>query len=170
MYRRSIDDRDAFFAEMADAVPDWDQPWRRGLQLRFHPRRGELVRRRPPQRQRELHRPPPAARADQTAIIWEGDDPADSKHISYRELQGGSLPPRQRAPRARRRRGDRVCLYMPMIPEAAYAMLACARIGAVHTVVFGGFSPEALKDRIQSAECCALITADEGCAAARPCR
>jgi acetyl-CoA synthetase len=59
-------------------------------------------------------------------------------------------------------RGDRVCLYMPMIPEAAYAMLACARIGAIHTVVFGGFSPEALKDRIQSAECCAVITADEG--------
>jgi acetyl-CoA synthetase len=102
------------------------------------------------------------ARAEQTAIIWEGDDPADSKHISYAELKD-EVCRLANALRARGvKKGDRVCLYMPMVPEAAYAMLACTRIGAVHTIVFGGFSPEALKDRIQSADCSALITADEG--------
>ncbi|MFT7690982.1 MAG: acetyl-CoA synthetase, partial [Porticoccaceae bacterium] len=101
-------------------------------------------------------------RADQTAIIWEGDDPADDANISYRQLHeqvsrlGNVL--RQRGVK----KGDRVCIYMPMIPEAAYAMLACARIGAVHSVVFGGFSPDALKDRILDSDCQVVITADEG--------
>ena len=101
-------------------------------------------------------------RGDQTAIIWEGDDPSEHKKISYKELHehvskmGNVL--RQRNVK----KGDRVCIYMPMIPEAAYAMLACARIGAVHSVVFGGFSPEALKDRILDSDCQVIITADEG--------
>jgi acetyl-CoA synthetase len=101
-------------------------------------------------------------RGDQTAIIWEGDDPSEDKKISYKELHqhvskmGNVL--RQRNVK----KGDRVCIYMPMIPEAAYAMLACARIGAVHSVVFGGFSPEALKDRILDSDCQVVITADEG--------
>ena len=101
-------------------------------------------------------------RSNQTAIIWEGDDPSDDMTISYQELHdqvaklGNVL--RQRGVK----KGDRVCIYMPMIPEAAYAMLACARIGAVHSVVFGGFSPEALKDRILDSDCNVVITSDEG--------
>jgi acetyl-CoA synthetase len=158
MYRRSIDDRDAFFAEMATQFLDWDQPWSEVCSFDFT--RGEANwfaggRLNVSVNCIDRHLP---ARADQTAIIWEGDDAADIRHISYRELNeevcrlGNALRARGVG------RGDRVCLYMPMIPEAAYAMLACARIGAIHTVVFGGFSPEALKDRIQSAECCAVIT------------
>jgi len=101
-------------------------------------------------------------RGEQTAIIWEGDNPADSRHISYQELHeqvcrlGNAL--RKRGVR----KGDRVSIYMPMIPEAAYAMLACARIGAIHSVVFGGFSPEAIKDRILDSDCRVVITADQG--------
>jgi acetyl-CoA synthetase len=162
MYRRSIDDRDAFFAEMATQFLDWDQPWSEVCSFDFT--RGEANwfaggRLNVSVNCIDRHLP---ARADQTAIIWEGDDAADIRHISYRELheEVGRLGNALRARGVGR--GDRVCLYMPMIPEAAYAMLACARIGAIHTVVFGGFSPEALKDRIQSAECCAVITADEG--------
>src|SRR5690606_41107659 len=96
------------------------------------------------------------------AIIWEGDDPAEDQLITYAELHR-QVCRLANALRARGvKSGDRVCLYMPMIPEACYAMLACARIGAVHSVVFGGFSPEALKDRIQDADCQVVITADEG--------
>jgi acetyl-CoA synthetase len=103
-----------------------------------------------------------ACRADQTALIWEGDEPSDDKNITYAELHKqvsrlGNLL-RDRGVK----KGDRVCIYMPMIPEAAYAMLACARIGAVHSVVFGGFSPDALKDRILDSDCQLVITADEG--------
>jgi acetyl-CoA synthetase len=102
------------------------------------------------------------ARAQQTAIIWEGDDPSESKHISYAELhaQVCRLANVLRAHGVGK--GDRVTIYMPMIPEAAYAMLACARIGAIHSVVFGGFSPDALAGRIQGAESAIVITADEG--------
>ena len=101
-------------------------------------------------------------RADQTAIIWEGDDPADSEKISYAAL-ASHVGRMANALRHRGvKKGDRVCIYMPMIPEAAYAMLACARIGAVHSVVFGGFSPEALKDRILDSDCQVVITADQG--------
>ncbi|HEY4926023.1 MAG TPA: acetate--CoA ligase [Roseiarcus sp.] len=102
------------------------------------------------------------ARAQQTAIIWEGDDPSESKHITYAELhaQVCRLANVLRAHGVKK--GDRVTIYMPMIPEAAYAMLACARIGAIHSVVFGGFSPDALAGRIQGAESAVVITADEG--------
>jgi acetyl-CoA synthetase len=103
-----------------------------------------------------------ATRGEQTAIIWEGDNPADSKHITYNELHD-KVCRLANVLRARGvSKGDRVCIYMPMIPEAAYAMLACTRIGAVHSVVFGGFSPDALRDRILDADCRAVITADEG--------
>jgi acetyl-CoA synthetase len=102
------------------------------------------------------------ARAQQTAIIWEGDDPSESKHITYAELhaQVCRLANVLRAHGVKK--GDRVTIYMPMIPEVAYAMLACARIGAIHSVVFGGFSPDALAGRIQGAESAVVITADEG--------
>ena len=85
-----------------------------------------------------------AKRANQTAIIWEGDDPSQSKHITYRELHDEVCKFANILRNRNVEKGDRVTIYMPMIPEAAYAMLACARIGAIHSVVFGGFSPDSL--------------------------
>ena len=103
-----------------------------------------------------------AERGDQVAILWEGDDPKDSTKITYRELHA-AVSRFANALRARgAKKGDRISIYMPMIPEATIAMLACARIGVVHSVVFGGFSPEALKDRILDSDCELVITADEG--------
>ena len=101
-------------------------------------------------------------RADQTAILWEGDDPGESQHITYQVLKDEVCRLANVMHDRGVRSGDRVCIYMPMVPEAAYAMLACTRIGAIHSVVFGGFSPEALKDRINDASCRMVITADEG--------
>ena len=103
-----------------------------------------------------------AKRGDQTAIIWEGDDPADSKHISYKQLHAEVCKFANVLKARGVKKGDRVTLYMPMIPEAAYAMLACARIGAVHSIVFGGFSPDSLAGRIVDCDSKVVITADEG--------
>ena len=100
--------------------------------------------------------------ADKTALIWEGDDPDQSQDISYFELHQNVCKFSNVLKDLGAEKGSRVCIYMPMIPEAAYAMLACARIGAIHSVVFGGFSPESLKDRIIDADCSIVITADEG--------
>ncbi len=102
------------------------------------------------------------ARGDQTAIIWEGDDPADDDTITYNQLHERVCKLSNAMKAEGVKKGDRVCIYMPMIPEAAYAMLACARIGAVHSIVFGGFSPDALAGRIQDSDCVMVITADEG--------
>ena len=99
---------------------------------------------------------------EKTAIIWEGDDPQDSLKITYKELHESVCKLANALKKRGISKGDRVCIYMPMIPEAAYAMLACARIGAIHSVVFGGFSPESLKDRILDSDCESVITADEG--------
>lgn len=99
---------------------------------------------------------------EKTAIIWEGDDPQDSLKITYKELHESVCKFANALKKRGISKGDRVCIYMPMIPEAAYAMLACARIGAIHSVVFGGFSPESLKDRILDSDCESVITADEG--------
>ena len=100
--------------------------------------------------------------ANKTAIIWEGDDPNDNKEISFQELHKNVCQFANLLKSRNIKKGDRVCIYMPMIPEAAYAMLACARIGAIHSVVFGGFSIESLKDRILDSDCTAVITANEG--------
>ena len=100
--------------------------------------------------------------AKKTAIIWEGDDPNDNKEISFQELHKNVCQFANLLISRNIKKGDRVCIYMPMIPEAAYAMLACARIGAIHSVVFGGFSIESLKDRILDSDCTAVITANEG--------
>ncbi len=102
------------------------------------------------------------ARGDQIAIIWEGDDPKDSKHITYRELHDEVCRFANILRNRNVKKGDRVTIYMPMIPEAAYAMLACARIGAIHSVVFGGFSPDSLAGRIEDCKSNVVITADEG--------
>ena len=107
-------------------------------------------------------------RGDQTAIIWEGDDPKDDKHITYRALHEAVCRFANVLKERGVRKGDRVTIYMPMIPEAAYAMLACARIGAVHSVVFGGFSPDALAGRILDCTSTCVITADEGLRGGRP--
>ena len=100
--------------------------------------------------------------ANKTAIIWEGDDPNDNKEISFQELHKKVCQFANLLKSRNIKKGDRVCIYMPMIPEAVYAMLACARIGAIHSVVFGGFSIESLKDRILDSDCTAVITANEG--------
>ena len=162
MYQRSLEDPEGFWAEMANAFLSWDQAWDSVVRYDFAKGDAEwfaggklnvcynCIDRHLPQR------------AHQTALIWEGDNPADSKHISYGELHEHVCKLANTLKARGVRKGDRVCIYMPMIPEAAYAMLACTRIGAVHSVVFGGFSPEALKDRILDSDCQTLITADEG--------
>ena len=103
-----------------------------------------------------------ADKANRTAIIWESDEPGDSKKISYRDLFDEVCKLANGLKSLGVKKGDRVCIYMPMIPEAAFAMLSCARIGAIHSVVFGGFSPQALEDRILDADCNFVITANEG--------
>ena len=106
-------------------------------------------------------------RGDETAIIWESDDPDVDLYITYNELHDNVCKFANGLKSLGTKKGDRICIYMPMIPEAAYAMLACARIGAVHSVVFGGFSPDALAGRIQDCGCKIVITADEGVRGAR---
>ena len=103
-----------------------------------------------------------ATKANQTAIIWEGDDPSQSKHITYKELHEEVCKLANGLKSLGTKKGDRITIYMPMIPEATYAMLACARIGAIHSVVFGGFSPDALAGRISDCKSDIVITADEG--------
>jgi acetyl-CoA synthetase len=109
-----------------------------------------------------------AERGDQTAIIWEGDEPDQQRHITYKELHEDVCKFANVLKANGAKKGDRITLYMPMIPEAAIAMLACVRIGAVHSVVFGGFSPDALAGRIQDCESNMVITADEGVRGGRP--
>ncbi|MEP5763402.1 MAG: acetate--CoA ligase [Halieaceae bacterium] len=162
MYQRSVEDPDGFWADMAREFLDWERDWDSVCEYDF--RKGETSwfaggKLNVSVNCIDRHLP---ARAEQTAFIWEGDDPTQDQHISYAELHDRVC---QLANGLRQRgvkRGDRVCIYMPMVPEAAYAMLACTRIGAVHSVVFGGFSPEALKDRILDSDCQTLITADQG--------
>src|SRR3984957_13498073 len=101
-------------------------------------------------------------RADQTAILWEGDSPEEHRHVSYSELHENVCRLANVLKARGVKKGDRITIYMPMIPEAAYAMLACARIGAIHSVVFGGFSPDSLIGRIQDCDSTLVITADEG--------
>ena len=109
-----------------------------------------------------------AKRADQVAIIWEGDDPASSKKITYRELHEEVSRMANALKELGAKKGDRITIYLPMIPEAAYAMLACTRIGAIHSVVFGGFSPDSLANRIVDCESTIVITADEGLRGGKP--
>ena len=162
MYQESVESPDSFWEKQAAEFLDWSVKWEQVYSADFSKGHstwflGGKLNVTDNCIDRHLDN-----RGDQTAIIWEGDDPSEHKKISYKELHehvskmGNVL--RQRNVK----KGDRVCIYMPMIPEATYAMLACARIGAVHSVVFGGFSPEALKDRILDSDCQVIITADEG--------
>ncbi|MEQ9060854.1 MAG: acetate--CoA ligase [Gammaproteobacteria bacterium] len=162
MYARSLSDPDAFWAEQAREFVTWEQTWDSVSSYDFHSadiRWFDGARLNVSYNCLDRHL---EQRGDQTAIIWEGDDPADHKHISYRELHADVCRFANVLKSRGVSKGDRVSIYMPMIPEAVVAMLACTRIGAVHSVVFGGFSPDALKDRILDSACSALITADEG--------
>lgn len=162
MYHRSLDSPAEFWAEQAGELLHWHEPWSEITRSDFHTATaawfidGKLN---VAYNCIDRHLP---KRANQTAIIWEGDEPDQQKNITYSELHL-QVCKLSNALRARGvGKGDRVCIYMPMVPEAAYAMLACARIGAVHSVVFGGFSPESIKDRILDSDCQTVITADEG--------
>ncbi|PMY48807.1 acetate--CoA ligase [Pseudomonas sp. GW456-L12] len=162
LYRESIEHPSTFWAEQATRFLDWSAPWQ--TVQRYDLKTGAASWFAGGQLNvsyncidRHLEK-----RGDQVAIIWEGDDPTESLQITYKKLHHYVC----RLANVLKSRGvknrDRVCIYMPMIPEAAYAMLACTRIGAVHSVVFGGFSPDALRDRILDADCRTVITADEG--------
>ncbi len=162
MYDRSINDADNFWTEMANEFLVWDQPFTKVTESDFNTGEAKWFidgKLNVSANCIDKHLP---ARASQTALIWEGDDPSDDKKITYQELHDEVCKLSNALKTRGVKKGDRVCIYMPMILEAAYAMLACTRIGAVHSVVFGGFSPEALKDRILDSDCQVVITADEG--------
>jgi acetyl-CoA synthetase len=168
MYDASINRSDEFWSQKADEFITWFRPWNKLTESDFG--QGEAkwflgaelnASYNCIDRHLEL-------KADHTAIIWEGDDPGDNLRVTYRELHDHVCRLANVLLDRGVNKGDRVCIYMPMIPEAAYAMLACARIGAVHSVVFGGFSPHALKDRILDSDCRTVITADEGVRGGRP--
>ena len=169
MYDASIADPDAFWAEHGKRI-DWIKPYSQVSDVSYD--KADLhiswfgdgtLNAAANCLDRHL-----ASRGDQTAIIWEGDDPADSRHISYAELHEEVCKFANVLKAAGAKKGDRITIYMPMIPEATVAMLACARIGAVHSVVFGGFSPDALAGRIQDCDSNMVITADEGLRGGRP--
>ena len=162
MYDQSINAPDVFWAEQAKNFLTWQKPWSQVSKSDL--KKGEVAwfvdgKLNVSVNCIDRHLP---ARANQTAIIWEGDDPSDDQFITYQELHDQVCRLANALRERGVKKGDRVCIYMPMIPEAAYAMLACTRIGAIHSIVFGGFSPEALKDRIQDAACEVVITSDEG--------
>lgn len=163
MYQASIDDPEAFWQEQAQRI-DWFKPFTKVKNTSFAKGNvdikwfedGELnvsyncI-------DRHL-----AERATETAIIWENDDGSKSEHITFQTLHDEVAKIANGLKKLGVEKGDRVAIYMPMIPEAAYAMLACARIGAVHSVIFGGFSPGAIADRINDCQSKVIITADEG--------
>jgi acetyl-CoA synthetase len=163
MYQRSVDDPEGFWAEYADEFVTWFKKWDRVMDYSYdadnlYIRWFEGGKLNVSYNCLDRHLD---TRGDQTAIIWEGDNPAEDKHITYRELHR-EVCKLANAMKARGvQKGDRVCIYLPMIPEATVAMLACTRIGAVHSIVFGGFSPDSLRDRIQDSECRLIITSDE---------
>jgi acetyl-CoA synthetase len=162
MYARSVADPEGFWAEQAKRI-DWMKPFSKvkdvdytgDVRIRWY--YDGTLNASVNCIDRHLK-----ARGNQTAILWEGDNPSEHKHITYRELYENVCRLSNVLKAQGAKKGDRITIYMPMIPEAAYAMLACARIGAVHSVVFGGFSPESLINRIQDCDSNIVITADEG--------
>ena len=161
-YERSLNDPEDFWAEQGNRL-DWIRPFTRVKDVSFS---GDVhikwfddgtINACHNCLDRHLE-----TRGDQTAIIWEGDDPNESKHITYRELHEQVCRFANALKSVGAQKGDRITIYMPMIPEATVAMLACARIGAIHSVVFGGFSPDALAGRIQDCNSNIIVTADEG--------
>ncbi len=162
LHERSVADPAGFWGEVAGRLT-WDRPWDTVVDADFHTANirwfegGKLN-----VTVNCLDRHVDAGHGERTAILWEGDEPTDAEPISYAELLR-RVCRFANVLRARGvQKGDRICIYMPMIPELAVAMLACARIGAIHSIVFGGFSATSLRDRILDSECRTVITADEG--------
>ncbi len=162
MYRASIEQPEQFWPEQADKFLSWKQRWQSVREFDFHTGDAKWFSGGKLNVSENCIDRHLATRGNQTAIIWEGDNPGEDSHITYNELHSAVCRMANVLKQQGVKKGDRVCIYMPMIPEASYAMLACARIGAVHSVVFGGFSPEALKDRILDSDCRVVVTADEG--------
>jgi acetyl-CoA synthetase len=163
MYQRSIDDPEGFWGEQATEYLSWFKTWDKTLDWSFGEDdlhiewfKGGKLNVSYNCLDRHLE-----SRGDQTAILWEADDPGHDKKISYRELHADVNKFANVLKSRGVKKGDRVSIYMPMIPEAVVAMLACTRIGAVHSIVFSAFSPDALKDRILDSDCQCLITADQ---------
>jgi len=160
MYEQSINDSDAFWGEQAEEFLSWSSKWDKVQDWDFNNANinwfvGGKLNVSYNCLDRHLEE-----RGDQVAIIWEGDDPEEDRQITYKELHE-EVCRFANALKARGvKKGDRVCLYIPMIPEAAVAMLACTRIGAIHSIVFGGFSPDALRDRVNDSDCQVVITSD----------
>ncbi len=168
LHRRSIEDREAFWAEQANENLDWLKPFETVVQEDFTTGRiawfeGGTLNVSANCLDRHL-----AARGDKVAFLWEGDEPGENRSLTYREVadEVGRLGNALRARGVGK--GDRVAIYMGMVPELAVAMLACARIGAVHSVIFGGFSPRSIVDRVEDSTCRAIITQDEGRRGGRP--
>ena len=162
MYEQSMSNPDKFWAEQAEIFVDWEKKWDKVSDVDFS--KGKIAwfegaTLNVSYNCLDRHLP---ERADQVAIIWEGDDPSSSESITYKDLHKRVCKFANGMKDLGVVKGDRICLYMPMIVEATVAMLACARLGAIHSVVFGGFSPDALRDRILDSECKLVITADEG--------
>ena len=162
MYSQSMSNPDEFWAEQAEIFVDWEKKWDKVSDVDFS--KGKIAwfegaTLNVSYNCLDRHLP---ERADQVAIIWEGDDPSSSESITYKDLHKRVCKFANGMKDLGVVKGDRICLYMPMIVEATVAMLACARLGAIHSVVFGGFSPDALRDRILDSECKLVITADEG--------
>ena len=168
LYRQSIEQPDTFWAEQAKAFLDWTTPWHTVHRSDINTGAAQWFAGGQLNVSYNCIDRHLGQRADQPAFIWEGDDPAKSSTITYRQLHQNVSRLANVLKSRGVKKGDRVCIYMPMIPEAAYAMLACTRIGAVHSVVFGGFSPDALRDRILDADCRTVITADEGVRGGKP--
>ena len=169
MYEKSIADPEGFWAEQGKRI-DWIKPYtqvkdvsyaKEDLHIKWY--HDGTLNVSANCLDRHL-----ATKGDQTAIVWEGDDPGDDKKITYRELHREVCKFSNALKGLGAKKGDRITIYMPMIPEAAVAMLACARIGAVHSIVFGGFSPDALAGRINDCDSNLIITADEGVRGGRP--
>ena len=163
MYARSISDPKGFWTEQAKRV-DWIKPFTKVDNASFELGKVSIkwfedgvLNAAYNCIDRHLEK-----RGDQTAIIWEGDDPSESRHITYRELHDEVCKMANILRLRNVKKGDRVTIYLPMIPEAAYAILACARIGAIHSVVFGGFSPDSIAGRLQDCQSRVIITSDEG--------
>ena len=168
LYRQSIEQPDTFWAEQAKGFLDWITPWHTVQQSDIKTGAAQWFAGGQLNVSYNCIDRHLAQRADQPAFIWESDDPTKSSKITYRQLHQNVSRLANVLKSRGVKKGDRVCIYMPMIPEAAYAMLACTRIGAVHSVVFGGFSPDALRDRILDADCRTVITADEGVRGGKP--
>lgn len=168
LYNRSINDRDGFWSEMADQYIDWMEPYssvcdedlRTGRIAWFS---GGKLNVTVNCLDRHL-----ADRGDKVALLWEGDEPGENRNMTYRQAYEETCRLANALKAKGVRKGDRVAIYMSMVPELAVAMLACARIGAIHSVIFGGFSPQSIKDRVEDSTCKAIITQDEGRRGGRP--